>query len=214
MKSINNEFRSQDWWQEESLKYIQPHYRMVKCSRIVNSIAGGRKCDLLDVGCGPVTLSQLLQNNIQYYGIDITIQDPSPNLLEIDLTRNEIDFQNKTFDLIVAQGFFEYIGEFQNQKFYEIKKILKVNGKFIVTYVNFSHIHAQIYPMYNNIMPLKDFRKDLSSVFRIEKSFASSHNWIGTEPRRTWLKIMQMPLNINIPFISQLLGVEYFFICS
>ena len=214
MKSIVKEFQSQYWWQHEGLIYFQPHYRLVKCARIVNSLAGGRECDLLDVGCGPATLSQLLQSNIHYYGIDIAIQDPAPNLLEMDLTNNEIDFQNKSFDLIVAQGFFEYIGEFQNKKFSEIKRNMKINGKFIATYVNFSHLHRQIYPMYNNIVPLKIFIKDLSSVFQIERSFPSAHNWIGTEPRRAWLKKIQMPLYIKIPFISPLLGVEYFFICS
>ena len=214
MKSIGKEFHSQYWWQQEGLNYIQPHYRLVKCARIVNSLAGGRECDLLDVGCGPATLSQFLQKNIHYYGIDIAIQDPSPNLIEIDLTKNEIDFQNKSFDLIVAQGFFEYIGEFQNQKFSEIKRNLKVNGKFIATYVNFSHLHRQIYPMYNNIVPLKIFIKDLSSVFRIDRFFPSAHNWIGTEPSRPWFKKLQMPLYIKIPFISPLIGVEYFFICS
>lgn len=214
MKSTVKEFQSQLWWQHEGLIYFQLHYRLVKCARIVNSLAGGRECDLLDVGCGPATLSHLLQNNIHYYGIDIKLHDPTPNLLEMDLTKNEINFQNKSFDLIVAQGLFEYIGEFQNKKFSEIKRNLKVNGKFITTYYNFSHIHSQIYPIYNNIMTLKDFRKDLSSVFRIERSFPSSHNWIGTEPRRAWLKKLQMHLYVNIPFISPLLGVEYFFICS
>ena len=214
MKSIVNEFHNQYWWQQEDLKYIQPHYRLVKCARIVNSLAGGRECDLLDVGCGPAILSQLLEKNIHYYGIDIAIHDPSPNLIEIDLTRNEIDFQNKSFDLIVAQGFFEYIGKLQNKKFSEIKRNLKVNGKFITTYMNFSHLHRLLYPPYNNVMPLNNFIKDLSSVFRIERFFPSSHNWIGTEPRRAWLKKIQMPLYIKIPFISPLLGVEYFFICS
>ena len=214
MKSIVEEFQSQDWWRQEGLIYYQQHYRLMKCARIVNSLAGRRECDLLDVGCGPATLAQLLQNNIHYYGIDITVQVPSPNLIEIDLIKNEIDFQNKSFDLIVAQGFFEYIGKFQNKKFAEIKRNMKVNGKFIATYYNFSHLHRMIYPMYNNIMPLKDFIKDLRSVFCIERSFPSSHNWMGTEPRRPWLIKLQMPLYVKIPFISPLLGVEYFFICS
>ncbi|MFZ2095941.1 MAG: class I SAM-dependent methyltransferase [Anaerolineales bacterium] len=214
MKAIVNEFHDQNWWQQESLKYNQPHYRLVKCARIVNALAGDKECDLLDIGCGPAILSQLVEKNIHYYGIDLVIHDPSPNLLEIDLAMNEINFQEKSFDLIVAQGFFEYIGKLQSKKFSEIKRNLKKNGKFIVTYVNFSHLHKQIYPIYNNIMPLNNFIKDLSSVFRIERFFPSSHNWIGTEPRKAWLKKIQMRLYIEIPFISPLFGVEYFFICS
>ena len=214
MVSPEPEFHDKHWWQQEVLKYNQPHYRMAKCSRIINALSMGRECDLLDIGCGPAILSQLLENNIHYYGIDIAIHNPSTNLIEIDLTRNEIDFQNKSFDLIVAQGFFEYIGKFQNKKFSEIKRSLKKNGKFIATYQNFSHIHKQIYPIYNNVMPLDDFIKDLSTVFKIERYFPGSHNWIGTDPRRPWLIKIQMPLYINIPLISPLLGVDYFFICS
>jgi SAM-dependent methyltransferase len=207
-------FHDKQWWHEETLKFVQPHYRLVKCARIVNHLARGKQCDLLDIGCGPATLSRLIEKNICYYGIDIIIHDPSPNLFEIDLAAHEINFDKKTFDLVVAQGFFEYMGNLQHKKFLEIRKILKKNGKFIATYVNFSHIHRQIIPIYNNVMPIRDFIKDLGSVFKIKRCFPSSYNWMGTEPRRPWLKKIQIPLNVKIPFISPLLGVQYIFICS
>ena len=214
MESSKNEFHDTVWWQEENLKYSQPHYRLVKCARIVNALAKGRECDLLDVGCGPATLSKLLHKNIHYFGIDLAIHDPSPNLMEMDLVENEISFQNRVFDLIVGQGFFEYVGGFQKKKFSEIKRNLKSNGKFVATYMNFSHLHKQVYPMYNNVMPLNDFIRELGSVFQIERYFPTSHNWIGTEPKRAWLKEIQLPLYINMPVISPLFGVEYFFICA
>lgn len=43
------------------------------------------------------------------------------------------------FDIILAQGIFEYVGRFQPQKFAEIAQILNEDGKFIVSYVNFNH---------------------------------------------------------------------------
>lgn len=208
------EFHDKAWWNEESQKYYQLHYRLVKCARIVNQLVGGMDCDLLDIGCGPATLSKLLKPTIHYYGIDLVIHDPSPNLLEIDLVNNGISFQEKSFDFIVAQGFFEYIGANQHKKFTEIKNILKPGGKFVASYVNFSHFHKQIYPMYNNVMQLDDFIKDIKSVFKVEKCFPSSYNWMGTEPKRTWLKRIQLPIFFNIPFFCRQLGVQYFFICS
>src|SRR6266536_2610245 len=38
----------------------EPHFRMRKVARTVRSVTRGRQCDLLDVGCGPATLAQLM----------------------------------------------------------------------------------------------------------------------------------------------------------
>ena len=213
MNSFENEFHDMAWWQEENLKYSQPHYRLEKCARIVNLLSKGRECDLLDIGCGPATLSRLLHKNIHYFGIDLATHERSPNLMEMNLVENEISFQNRVFDLIVAQGFFEYVGGYQKKKFSEIERILKADGRFVATYMNFSHLNRRVYPMYNNVMPLNNFIRELASVFRIESCFPTSHNWIGTEPRKAWLRKIQMPLRIRMPLISPLLGVEYFFVC-
>lgn len=40
-----------EFWSEENLKYVKPHYRMEKVSRLVNKMAGAKACTLLDVGC-------------------------------------------------------------------------------------------------------------------------------------------------------------------
>ena len=82
-----------DFWSEENLKYSRPHYRMEKASRILNKLARDRDCTLLDVGCGPATLMSLLQPNIHYYGIDIAIQNPAPNLVEADFLETPISFE-------------------------------------------------------------------------------------------------------------------------
>ena len=114
-----------EFWGEENRRYSQPHYRLEKAARIIKRLAGGRECDLLDVGCGPATVQSFLQPNIHYYGIDIAIHDPAPNLLEADLLETPIRFGSRKFDIILAQGFFEYAGEHQSQKFAEIAQILR-----------------------------------------------------------------------------------------
>ena len=45
-----------DFWADENTKYARPHYRMLKVARLVNRLAVGKDCRLLDVGCGPATL--------------------------------------------------------------------------------------------------------------------------------------------------------------
>ena len=208
------EYHKKSLWKTENANYSRPHYRLEKAARIANKISMGKECALLDVGCGPATLSRLLAPGIEYYGIDIAIQVPAPNLLEADLLENPIRFGDKRFDIVLAQGFFEYAGSFQSQKFTEIAQLLTENGKFILSYVNFGHRERDIYWLYNNVQPLDDFRKGLARHFKIHRFFPTSHNWKHSEPNRKIMKAANMHFNANIPFISPIFAVEYFFICS
>ncbi len=211
---IGDTLHKKDFWSQENLKYSRPHYRLEKSARIINRLARGRRCTLLDVGCGPATLMSLLQSNIQYYGIDIAIHDPAPNLLEADFLETPIRFDDKRFDIILAQGFFEYAGNLQTQKFAEIAGLLNDNGTFVVSYVNFGHRKRYIYEPYSNVQTLNDFRQSLAQHFIIHKFFPTSHNWNHSEPNRKFLRAANMHIDINVPFISRILAVEYFFICS
>jgi SAM-dependent methyltransferase len=214
MVQITDKYYKRDFWADENLRYVEPHFRLAKAARIVNRIARGRQCELLDVGCGPATLASIVNGNIDYYGIDIAIHNPAPNLLETDFLAEPIAFDGKLFDIIVAQGVFEYVGRFQAQKLVEIKGLLKRNGKFLVSYVNFDHRRSLVYPPYSNVQAFEEFRQSLLREFRIDRYFPTSHRWRHHEPRRRIAKALQMRMNMNIPWVSRLLAVEYFFICS
>jgi SAM-dependent methyltransferase len=212
--SVGYTLYKKDFWSKENLKYSQPHYRLEKSARLINRLARGKRCTLLDVGCGPATLASLLQPNIQYYGIDIAIHDSAPNLIEADFTEKPIQFANKRFDIVLAQGVFEYMGNVQAQKFTEIAQLLRDGGIFIVSYVNFNHRKKSIYWPYSNIQNLNDFRQSLEQHFDIHKVIPTSHNWNHSEPGRKLVRNVNMHINIDIPFISRALAVEYFFTCS
>jgi SAM-dependent methyltransferase len=201
-----------DFWSKENLKFATPHYRMRKCAGVVNKIAGFEPRDLLDVGCGPAALKGLLRGNIRYFGIDIAIQEQAPNLIESDILRSPISFNSKKFDIVVAQGVFEYMGRFQEQKFAEINDLLKRDGRFVATYVNFDHRAQSIYWPYSNVQPLGEFRASLARFFTIEKYFPTSHNWPHSEPGKPLIQALQVP--IRLPVLSHYLAVEYFFVCS
>jgi SAM-dependent methyltransferase len=209
-----DKYYKRDFWIKENLNYAQPHFRLEKSARIVNRIARGRELDLLDVGCGPATLMHLLHKNIHYHGIDLAIHDPAPNIIQIDFLDTPIKFRDKRFDIVLAQGVFEYIGSHQSEKFSEIKQLLKPNGKFILSYVNFGHRRRDIYKVYNNVQSFADFRKSLERTFRIDRFFPTSHHWRHEEPTRPFLKKIHMHINMNIPLVSPLFAIEYFFICS
>jgi SAM-dependent methyltransferase len=212
--NIGNTLHKKDFWSKENLKYSRPHYRLEKSARIINRLAQGKRCTLLDVGCGPATLMSLLRPDIQYHGIDIAIHDPAPNLIEADFLETPIRFDDKRFDIILAQGVFEYVGNFQAQKFAEVAGLLNDGGVFIVSYVNFDHRDKYIYEPYSNVQTLNDFRQCLARQFKVHRFFPTSHNWNHSEPNRKLLKAANMNININVPFISRVLAVEYFFICS
>jgi SAM-dependent methyltransferase len=203
-----------DFWSRENLKFSEPHYRMRKAARIITRISQGRPRTLLDVGCGPAALRGLLPPSIQYYGIDMAIHDPAPNLLETDLLAAPIRFGDKRFDIIIAQGVFEYFGEFQSQKFAELAELLNEGGTFIVTYWNYAHRNKKVYWAHSNVQPFTEFRDSLAEHFNIDRYFPASHNWYHGSPSMRFNKAINMRINKHIPFISPLLAVEYFFICS
>lgn len=203
-----------DFWSTENLKYSRPHYRMEKVSRLLNKLAHGNDCTLLDVGCGPATLASLLQPNIHYYGIDIAIKNPAANLIEADFLEAPISFGGKRFDMILAQGVFEYVGNHQAEKLAEIAGLLNENGTFVVTYVNFDHRKPDVYWPYSNAQPFNDFRSSIGEHFRIRRLFPTSHNWGHQEPNRKLVRAANMHINLNIPFVSPVLAVEYILICS
>jgi cyclopropane fatty-acyl-phospholipid synthase-like methyltransferase len=207
-------YYKREFWATENLKYVQPHFRLAKAARIVNRLARGKKCELLDVGCGPATLAGFVNKNIDYYGIDIAIHNPAPNLLQTDFLAAPIQFRERQFDIIVAQGIFEYIGKFQSQKLTEIEQLLRTRGTFIVSYVNFNHLHRRVYEPYSNVQSFEEFRKSLARVFRIDRCFPTSYHWHHHEPNRQFMKAIQMRINVKIPLLSHLFAVEYFFICS
>lgn len=214
MAQVTEKYYPQDFWATENLKYVKPHFRLSKAARIVNGLARGKECDLLDVGCGPATLARLINEKINYHGIDIAIHNPAPNLLQTDFLAAPIQFGERKFDIIVAQGVFEYVGKFQAQKFAEIKRLLRPQGTFLVSYVNFDHLHKFVYEPYSNVQSFEEFRKSLAQVFHIDRCFPTSYHLHHHEPNREFTKAIQMRINVKIPLLSRLFAVEYFFICS
>ncbi len=202
-----------DFWSQENLKYAQPHYRMCKVARMVNRLADGKACRLLDVGCGPAALRLLLDPNIAYHGIDIAIQQPSPGLLERDLLSEPIGSDHAPFDLIVAQGFFEYMADAQSQKLAEIADLLAPDGKLVVTYVNFDHRHPYHYAPYSNIQASAQFRRSLAEHFVVERQVPTSHNWNHSEPGRWFVRVPNMYINVKVPMLTSWLAVEYIYVC-
>src|SRR5262249_16761477 len=154
------------------------------------------------VGCGPAALRSLLSPNINYYGIDLAIHEPAEYLRERDLASGTIAFDEKSFDFVVALGFFEYMGHQQNRKLEEIRTILKDDGKFMMSYVNFEHFRRKVWPNYNNVQPIAEMTKSLNRVFQVDRRFPAFHHWRPKGPGKNALPALQMHLTFSIPVIS------------
>ena len=203
-----------DFWRGEQPKFATPHYRLRKIARLVNRIVGDRAATMLDLGCGPGTLGLLLNPGICYYGLDLVVPEQARSLREADLTESAIQFDDLQFDVIVAQGVFEYLGGHQSEKFAEISRILAPGGRFVVTYVNFDHRKPYMYPPYSNVQAHDAFRGALQEHFVIERSFPTSYNWNGGQPNRKWLQAANMRCNANVPVVGGRLAVEHIFVCA
>ena len=208
------EYHSKDFWREENAQFGSSHHRLEKSARIIEQMSRGRECTLLDVGCGPATLMRLLPPNVRYYGIDIAISTPAANLIEADILRTPISFGDMKFDIVSAQGVFEYLGDFQLEKFGEIADILKPGGKFLVTFWNFGHRRAHVHDSFSHVQSLTDFRRALERYFSVDRCLPVSHNWRHHSPSRPFIKAVNMRVNTPIPLISSMFAVEYLFICD
>jgi hypothetical protein len=102
----------------------------------------------------------------------------------------------------------------QSRKFAEIAELLNEGGKFVVTYTNFGHRKTHVFEAFSNVQPLDDFRRDLERYFTVERHFPASHNWKHSQPDRPLVKAVNMRVSANIPVISPMLAVDYFFVCS
>ena len=207
-------YYAKDFWNDENLKYVEPHFRMLQCARIITRLAEGRTPSLLDIGCGPATLRRLIPTTVGYHGIDIAIHERDPNLREADIVKSPITFGGQKFDIVVAQGFFEYVGDYESQKFDEIAQLLAPGATFIVSYVNFAHRKRDVYEPYSNVRPIEDFRRDLTRNFTIRQFVPTSHNWSHKEPSRRLVRAANMRLKLNVPYLTPRFAVQYLFVCS
>ena len=208
-----SKYHKRDFWATENLKYETPHFRMRKVARVIRQVAGAAQADLLDVGCGPGTLASLLPASVRYHGIDIAIASPAPNLLEADIVAAPIAFGGRSFDIVVAQGLFEYLGDVQSRKLAEIAGLVAAGGTFICTYQNFAHRNQSVYWPYSNVQQPGDFRRDVERYFRIDRAFPTAYNWNHDHPNRWLARAPQERLSIDLPLVGRLLAVDYCYVC-
>ena len=108
---------------------------------ILNRISPNSK--ILDIGCGDGNVSQLYLRRGQVYGLDISMEALEAakkrgiETVNHDLNKLPLPFENDFFDTIILTDVIEHVIN-PLELISEVRRVLKKNGKIIITVPNFS----------------------------------------------------------------------------
>ncbi|KKM75534.1 hypothetical protein LCGC14_1389280 [marine sediment metagenome] len=116
---------------------------------------------ILDVGCGEGTLLKMLKdNNNDVFGIDasetgvFSCEQKGLSCALADISIDEFPYHNDMFDIVLCFETVEHI-ESPHHCFWEIKRVLKDKGTFIISIPNPKNLHPYIYP---SLFSFKNFK--------------------------------------------------------
>jgi demethylmenaquinone methyltransferase/2-methoxy-6-polyprenyl-1,4-benzoquinol methylase len=156
---------------KDSNQYLSKHLTSEKIrekDRILNLVFDKIKYQkVLDIGCGPGTISEdLLEISEQVWGIDI-----SEDMIKIATDRfnktkfntiihfdvgdaENLKFPDQFFDAVFCIGVLRYLDSWENG-LHEIYRVLKPNGIVVITfYYRFSPHWFSMYFLYRPLLPL------------------------------------------------------------
>ena len=158
-----------------------PKYHMIKYIRYVMN--NNKTVKWLDIGCSTGYLIQeLLDNEVQAYGIDISIVALREILLEIrqKVTAGSIvyiPYKTETFDVISAFDVIEHVHPQETElAFMELNRVLKTGGFIILTTPNSKHMGNWVYDLTHiNVRPPEYWEIMLKKYgFKIKKEYIPS----------------------------------------
>ncbi|MFA6106358.1 MAG: TylF/MycF/NovP-related O-methyltransferase [Patescibacteria group bacterium] len=200
------------YWTAESRKYKKPHKRINEIYGEI--IKGGSGGSIIDIGCGPASLGEMLKNsNYKYAGVDVFMQKIVFGRYAVfDLEKDNFkNFPfNEIFNVIVISGVIEYLSI---DRVRELLRYLNSNlsnkdTKILITYTNFSHYSRKkktYHPLWVNIRNIDDMKKEFKSAgFSIVKHYPS---YYYISRRR-----LNVPHNAWFSFFSKYFGRQIIFI--
>jgi len=116
--------------------FLEPILRNMRISRVLPTIKEYKNCHMLDIGCG--WEAKLLTSVEKYIssGIGIDFKAPDFNNEKITTLQVKLDkklpFGNESFDVVSMLAVLEHLDN-PYKIIQEVKRVLKVNGKLIIT---------------------------------------------------------------------------------
>lgn len=133
------------YWDERGLAFQKVHHRLRIIREMFDRIPGP-VTTVLDLGCGPATLRQVLPPHVEYFGVDfaaaIVEAFADPAHFEVaDFNVNPSCFDTKTFDVLICSGIFEYVRD--PHRFVELlERKATIGGHLILSYTNRQHFRS------------------------------------------------------------------------
>jgi methionine biosynthesis protein MetW len=113
----------------------------LRIKEIVRRITQGKRCRILDVGCGDGSLIAIFCLAHDCYGIDVSeaqlkkAHEKNIKTYRLDMENEGMPFENNYFDLVICSETIEHLLDPDNL-LREIHRVLKSEGNFILTFPN------------------------------------------------------------------------------
>jgi SAM-dependent methyltransferase len=137
--------KSAAYWEKRGLDFKKIHRRLLLIRSMFDMIPR-LVASVLDVGCGPAILRELLPRHVEYFGVDFApaiieaMNDPE-HFEVADLNVDARCFGSRRFDLVICSGIFEYVHDADGfLRFLETKA--QPDGYLIFTYTNRQHFRS------------------------------------------------------------------------
>jgi 2-polyprenyl-3-methyl-5-hydroxy-6-metoxy-1,4-benzoquinol methylase len=179
---------------------------------------------VLDLGCGEgLLVEEYSQKGHNIQGIDLNYE--SQHVIRGDIT--QLPYEDSSADLVLLLDVLEHIGfEQQPQVLYEIHRVLKSNGTFILSVPNLAHLNSRFSMFFfgaldrtdietNHIgeRPFREYETLLKNTpFNIRKQvgitftvpFIYRHVICRYTAKFRWLHDLQEPLARRLPSLAML----------
>ncbi|MDR0613414.1 MAG: class I SAM-dependent methyltransferase [Dysgonamonadaceae bacterium] len=143
LKRVLHYYKHQQFFPDWISIIINPFFfHRYHLSKELKKLAKTLTGKLLDVGCGSKPYQSLFKNISSYTGIDVENEGHSHETEDIDVYYDgkRIPFDDQTFDSILCCEVLEHVPNL-NEMLSEINRVLKPDGKFLLTvpFVCFEH---------------------------------------------------------------------------
>jgi SAM-dependent methyltransferase len=126
------------------------------------------KGKLLDVGCCRGGLRKYLHGELEYYGVDVLINN-FKNYIRIDLNSKLLPFKNKQFDAVNCSDVLEHLF-YPLEMLKEIKRVLKDDGRVLISLPNDRGLNRIFLDLFTDIRSFEDSVYDHHWRFSIQSA--------------------------------------------
>jgi SAM-dependent methyltransferase len=165
------------FWNRRAKPFAVPHARLNVIARLIRESEGPRR-HLLDVGCGPASLRQVIPADTEYFGADVADEiiasfgDPA-HFQAFDWNRSPRLFDGRLFDVIVCSGFLEYTNDIE-AALGHLRAQLAPGGRLIASYMNHQHWSAWRFVLTGKTRSLPDPHRNFLTLRELTRTFRRS----------------------------------------